>query len=137
MTLYLEILSNHEPFPFNVDKNNRDMFSSNFRVRAVAPISDFEREVRKILEDAGLVTVTPAASRDVFIGPNATMPTGIGPYVTIINSGGVATHESHNGTKHERPSVQIVVRGEYEAARTRVLAIKRELDGKRGVTVTA
>lgn len=133
-TRYLEIVAIQRPFPFMLDENNRVVFSVNFNAVAAAPVEKFEEEIVKILSDAALATL----GTDTFIGPRATLPTGNGPYIGISDTGGSAPLETQNGDKYERMSVQITVRAsDYKTARTRALAVWRELDGKRDVTVAA
>lgn len=133
-TRYLEILALSRPAPIGVDTNNRTMFTATYNCVAAAPATKFEEEVARILFDASLMTL----GTDGFIGPASTIPTGNGPYITLIDTGGMSPLETHNGDKYERMSIQIVVRAlNYQVARTRALAIWRELDGKRNVSVTA
>lgn len=139
-TRYLEILSMQRPFPFDVDENQRVQFSCNYTALAAAPAVSFEEEILKILNDAGLATQRVGSTGDTWIGPAGTIPatSGDGPFITIIDTGGTAPMETHDGITYERLSVQIVVRAvSYSVARTRALAIWRELDGKRNVTVAA
>jgi hypothetical protein len=135
---YLEILAVQRPFAFNVDPSGRQMFSCNFSAVGAAPVADWEREVIQILEDASLATERSGTTGDAFIGPESTIPTGDGPWIQIIDTGGTAPLETHDGQEYERLSCQVIVRAKsFTVARTRALAIWRELDGKRGVTVTA
>lgn len=133
-TRYLEILAAQRPFPAYVDENGRVAFSINFECEAAAPVGDFEREIVKLLSNAGLATL----GTDTFIGPDAVFPDGDGPFISLTDTGGSSPIETHDEQKYERLSIQVVVRAEdYEAARGRALAIWRELDGKRNVTVAA
>jgi hypothetical protein len=134
VSAYVEILAIQRPFPLMVDDNNRTVFAVNFQAEAQAPVEKWEEEIAKVLSDAGLATL----GTNCFIGPAAVIPTGTGPFIQIIDSGGRSPDETHNGSKYERLSAQITVRAtSYGAARTRALAIWRALDGKRNVTVTA
>lgn len=134
MTYYLEILAVQDPAPIGVDGNNRTIFSCNFDVYAEGPVSNLEREVASILSAAGFATLNV----DTFIGPATILPTGAGPYTTIIKTGGVSPRETHNGTRYERPSFQVLTRAkDYSLASTRALATYRALDGVRNTTVTA
>lgn len=133
-TRYLEILSMQRPFPTSVDANQRHIFSVNFMAQAAAPVADFEGEMAKLIANAGLGT----KGTDLFIGPLAPIPTGDGPYTTIIDTGGMSPLETHDGALYERLTFQVLVRAKsYTDARTRVLAIWRALDGQRNVTVAA
>lgn len=141
MTAYVSIVARQAPFPFNTDDANRVMFSVNFDVHLQGPSTALEKEVRKVLVDAGLVTLPNPGGGivgDVWIGPQVTVPTGAGPYVQILGQGGFPTDETHNGGRYEHPGLQIVVRGDdYEETSTRINAIWRALDGLRNTTIVA
>lgn len=132
MTRYLEIISTDRPGDVGRDENERAMFSVNFTALAVAPVGDWPREVHSLLKTAGL-----ASDSDTKIGRSTAAPTGDGPYVHIVDTGGISPDELHGGELYERLSCQVVVRGvSYDTAEARILAIWRELDGQRDVTVT-
>jgi hypothetical protein len=133
-TTYVQILAVQRPFAFNVDENDRTMFSVNFEGLAGAPVAEWEEELVKILTDAGLAT----PNVDTFIGATKEAPAGNGPYTHVLDTGGSSPEETHDGSAYERLSAQIVVRAkDYDAARTRAHAIWRALDGLRNTTVTA
>lgn len=137
MTRYLECLSNQRPFPFDVDDNNRTLYSCNYRFTAAAPVSDFEGEIVKLLVDAGLSTGISIGG-NTLVGRSGTTPTGDGPFIRLIDTGGIPPLEAHDNSKRERLSMQIVVTAKsHKVARDRSLAIWRLLDGKRSFTVTA
>lgn len=134
MSRYLEILAVQRPFHFDTDGAERNMFSCNFTARAAADVTDWERELGRLISDAGLGT----ENTDLFYGATKNLPAGDGPYVQVLDSGGQGPDETHSGAKTERLSVQIIVRAKsYTAARSRALAIWRELDGQRNVNVAA
>jgi hypothetical protein len=134
MSRYLELLAIQRPFPIGADENQRVMFSVNFQATAAAPVEQWEEEIVKVLNDAGLATL----GTDTFVGPEAVLPTGAGPYLTILDSGGLAPVDTHDGQEYERLSVQIIIRADkYRNARTRALAVWRALDGVRNTTVAA
>lgn len=133
-TRYLSIVAVGRPVAFAVDTSNRVMFTMNFDAHAAAPITKFEEEIYRILYDAGLAVL----NTDTFIGPAAVLPTGPGPYLTIINTGGYAPDHTHNGDLYERPSCQIVVRAiSYTVARDRAMLVWRTLNNLHNVEVTA
>jgi hypothetical protein len=136
MSRYLEILAEQRPFPFNADESNRVMFSINFRALAEGPTVSWEEELVKVLIDAGLAV---AVGTDVFVGPIAVVPlSGDGPFINVIDTGGTAPDETHNGSIYERLSAQLVIRAkDYTVARTRALAVWRALDGIRNTTIAA
>ena len=107
------------------------MAESEFSIQRT--VDQFEEEIVKVLSDAGLAT----SGVDTFIGPAAVVPDGDGPFLTVLDTGGVGPDETHDGAVYERLSVQIVVRAQkYRDARTRALACWRALDGVRNETVT-
>lgn len=135
MSRYLEILSVQRPFPIGVDENQREMFSVNFNAVAAAPVNQFEEELAKVVIDAGLAT---AIGTDVFLGPKAVLPTGNGPYIQFLDSGGTSPDQTHNGDKYERLSVQVVIRAKSTSTgRTRALAVWRALEGLHNTTLSA
>lgn len=118
-TRYVEILANQsDPEPIGTDENNRHMFSCNYRAMSAGVASTFEQDIASRI--GGVLAV------DTFIGPNAVVPVGDGPYTELINTGGVSPLETHNGSKYPRLSIQVVVRARtYVAAQTRARAIPR------------
>ncbi len=142
MTRYLEILAIQRPFDFNVDENNRIMFSCNFEAMAESLVDTWEKEIAKLISDASLGTLWNGTTGDMFIGQASVIqpPGGDGPFITLIDTGGTAPVSIHNSqdAAYEKLSLQVVVRGkDYYTARDRALAIWRLLDGQREVTVAA
>ena len=136
-THYIWILAQQAPFEAGLDLNSRTVFSCNYVVEALGPIIDLKNEILKLLSDAGLGTRFNGATGDTFVGRNAKLPPGDGPYVTLIPTAGFATRETHNGARYERPGFQIWVTATvYSAAETRANAIWRLLDGVRDTDVT-
>ena len=135
MSYYLEILAVQRPFPIGIDEENDNvMFSVNFEATARATVDQWEEELVKVLSGASLATL----GTDTFIGPQATVPTGTGPYLLINDTGGSGPLESHSGDTYEQLSAQIIIRAStYTAARTRALAVWRALHGVRNTTVAA
>jgi hypothetical protein len=134
MTKYLEILAVQRPFSVGVDEQDRTMFSANYEALAKAPVNQWEEEIVKILSTAGLATL----GTDTFVGQAAAVPTGNGPFLLVLDSGGTTPLETHGSSVYERLSAQLVVRAKsYAVARTRALACWRALHGVRNQTVTA
>ena len=134
MSKYLSITANQRPAQIGADENNRVVFSVNFSAMAQAPVEQWEEEIVKVLNTAGLATL----GTDTFVGPTATIPTGNGPYLSIMDTGGTAPVETHDGLTYERLSVQVLIRAlSYTIARTRALAVWRALKAVRNQTVTA
>jgi hypothetical protein len=136
MSTYLQILSMQRPFPFGTDSNNppRTMFSCNFEAISQGAVTDWEQEIVQILENASLATF----GTDTWIGPLAPMPTGDGPYIRVIDTGGSSPDRPHDNSVYENLSIQILVHAlDYVAGRTRALAIWRLLDGQYGISISA
>ena len=117
-----------------MDDLKREMWSCNFTAYARAPVDKWEEEILRLITDASLGTF----GTDTFIGPDAPIPNGDGPYTTINDTGGSEPDETHDAMEYERLSVQIVVRGKnYVTTRTRALAIWRAIKNTRNTTITA
>ena len=135
MTRYLEILG-PRPFENGVDDNNRIQFSMNFEAMAAGPVGQWAYDLQKILDDAGLSTITQPG-RDTLIGPSATLPAGDGPYIRINETGGPPSEETHNGSEYEMPAAQITVSAKSRTVvETRALAVWRAINRSRDVTVS-
>jgi len=136
MTRYLEMLG-PRPFENGVDENNRIQFTMNFEAMAAGPVGQWAYDLQKILADAGLSTISPAASRDTWIGPSATLATGDGPYIRINETGAAQSEETHNADEYEMLSAQITVSAKSRTVvETRALAVWRAINRSRGVTVS-
>lgn len=140
MPRFVEIIADQRPFPYGLDEAGRTLFSCNFSALADAPawissgatMTSYEESIVGILSSAGLATL----GTDTFIGPGVAIPAGVGPYVSLIDMGGLDPMEAHSGEKYERLTFQIVVRAtSYVAARSRALLIWDALDGVRNSTV--
>lgn len=135
MSRYLEILSVQSPFVIGTDTNDRTLYSVNFNMTVAAPTVKFEEEIGRLLFDNSLGGVF---NTDTFIGSPSTLPSTPGPLINLIDTGGTSPLETHDGSKYERRSMQIVIRATNRAAaRTRAMAIWRLLDGQRDITITA
>lgn len=69
---------------------------------------------------------------NILKGSNAVIPTGDGPYITLIETGGTAPTRIHNhvGAHTQRPTVQISVRAKsYKVARDKCVEAYNALDG--------
>ena len=75
---------------------------------------------------------------DLFYGPNAPIPTGSGPFTTVLDTGGTEPLETHDARRYERLSFQVLVQGlSTSATRTRANLIWDALDGVQDTLVTA
>lgn len=110
------------------------MFSCNYLARAVGPVSSWESDLISILNSASGGPFATAGT-DTWIGYEAVIPDGAGPYLKIINTSGLETVETHNGDRYERPSAQLVTyTSDYLTGMNRALSIWRVLDGLRNYT---
>lgn len=80
-------------------------------------------DLRTLIEAAGLGTF----GTSLFFGSKATIPTGDGPFVSLIETGGATPEGTHNSTAkpaYVRPSVQVVARAKKrDDARNRAQAL--------------
>lgn len=130
---YIEVTAVDYPFEFDIDDNERTIFSTNFDVTAVGPNDDFEESIVEYLQGQGIPLVLGV---DTFIGAAATIPTDDGPYTFLISTSGIGTLETHNSNRLERPGLQVLVRGKPSpVARQLALDIWRELDGARNIFI--
>lgn len=133
-TRYLEILSVGNPIDLGVDTNNRTKFSLNFETMCAADSDSLEAEMASLIQDASLGTL----GTDMWYGQKAVLPTGDGPYMRVVATGGPHSLETHDGSEYERPTFQVTVTGtSYNTTRTRAYAIWRTLKGVRNTTVAA
>jgi hypothetical protein len=83
---------------------------------------------RLVAQGAGTV------SADIFKGSKAVIPSGDGPYLSVIETGGTRRLASHNGTAVTRPSAQLLCRAKsYQAARARLSLAFAALGGAEGL----
>ena len=79
--------------------------------------STFVPDLIVLLEGAGLGL---AYGTNLFEGSKVVLPDGVGPFVSIIRTGGLGAEGTHNSTDvpaYERPTAQLVVRAlDYKAA---------------------
>lgn len=129
---YIHILARQSPFEYGKDPLNRVLFSCNYDCRARHPVTSFIHEMKKIIVDGGLGT----SGTTLFIGPQAEIPSGDGPYTTLKQTGGFAPDEAHD-TKNLNLGLQVIVTSaDYDTGDVQAKAIHSLLDGKRSFTVT-
>jgi len=135
-TCYLEITAIQRPFSVQIDAGeSREVFSVNFSGESDGEVSEWEEDLVRLCVSAG---VPLALNTNTLIGRRKPWPTGAGPFARFIDTGGVAPNETHNGDIRERLSAQVVVIGrDFDATRSRALAIWRALDGVRNTTVAS
>lgn len=132
MSFYLSITAAQPPFDIGVDAANRQLFSCNFYAQTAGDSSLLEDMVG-LLAAASLGT--PGA--DLFIGGAAlVLPTGNGPYVQLLETGGFPTSLTHDGDRYPRRSFQVITRGaSYRTTQARAVACWQALDGRFNLTV--
>jgi minor capsid protein len=76
---------------------------------------------------------------NIFLGSRAVIPTGSGPFLSLIETGGTEATRVHNiaGPSTQRPTAQLLVRaGSYQAARTMSKAAYTVLNGVWNTTLS-
>lgn len=72
---------------------------------------------------------------DIFLTSKAKIPAGAGPYISIVETGGMSSEKTHS-SKYPRPEVQVLVRArDASIARTKAKAMHIALDGLYNVTI--
>lgn len=90
----------------------------------------FLNEIAALLIERGVGTLNV----NIFKGSSAVIPTGSGPYLSIINTGGRTSAKTHNGTATQRPSAQIRVRADdYIVAEAMIIGAFNALGGDNGL----
>lgn len=117
MTQYLGIDPVQVPFDLGLDDAGRSMVV--FNVNAMCEhTTTFLEEIASVLVDAGVGTL----GVNIFATSDATIPSGNGPYLSIIETPGAPPLHIHNQRVPaglEQPAAQIVVRSNnYGPART-------------------
>lgn len=67
------------------------------------------------LVSLGVGTLTTTAVSAIFFGPKPIIPEGIGPYISLAETGGTSRLKTHSSSA-KRPSAQLVVRASTRAA---------------------
>ena len=71
---------------------------------------------------------------NIFLGSKAAIPTGDGPYLSLIETGGSGSASTHNNTAVSRPTVQILCRAKgYDTARSKLKQAYDALGGDVGL----
>lgn len=129
---YVQVIKNQEPFPYGLDQSGRTLFSCNFSVTAAVTGEFVEEDAAWLVESEGL----GVRGVDLFIGPNAKIPGGAGPFTLLLKGGGTSPLETHNEDNYPRPALQVIVRGgDYQATRERIESIANLLGYIRNTTV--
>jgi putative lipoic acid-binding regulatory protein len=133
MPYFQEILAAQPPFPFDSDEAGRVLFSCNFDLKVYGSTTH-DSDIAQVL-----LTLIPSLTLNttLFLGPRAILddpsPT---PIASVILTGGISPDETHNGSKGDHPSVQIITRAvSYEDAQALAMDIYHALDGVRNLTI--
>lgn len=119
---YREINPIQEPTDRGVDTNERAVVVFNVNV-VKSPSETVLEEIAKILVDAGV----GVKNSDLFASTKARIPTGDGPYITLVETGGTFPiwKQNSNTPSEQRPSIQITVRAggntPYETAKSKAV----------------
>jgi hypothetical protein len=124
-----------EPMDLSVDKNQRPYWAFNVIVTKTFS-RQISEEVAKILVDASVGVV----NTNIFLGLNKPIPDGDGPFLLIVETGGLFPERTHNDVTlpaWQRPATQISVRGTSVAATKEMIWEAYEaLVGVRNLSVT-
>ncbi|MGH6631204.1 MAG: hypothetical protein ACREB3_15870 [Burkholderiales bacterium] len=117
---YLQLDALQEPYDLGVDELGRTKIQFNLAAQKTASVgSVFEQELAKILTTAAPGTFSSSGgSRNIFIGTTAKIPSGPGPYLSIISTSGAPPQKIHNnpGPSYFRPTALIVARATDQTA---------------------
>lgn len=75
----------------------------------------FLDEIAARLVSEGVGTLDATAASAIFKGSKAVIPSGLGPFISIAETGGTRPMKSQRSPKYQRPSAQIVVRSTSRA----------------------
>lgn len=135
MAKYLDIVALQEPFDLGPDATgNRTQWS--FNITVIKTESDtFVEEIAALLVAAGVGVLNST----LFLGSAAKIPSGDGPYTSILTTSGTSGLRTHNQSMpaYPRPAARIVVRAKNPVtARATCRAAYTALAGVRNTTVT-
>lgn len=132
--VYRTIDIDSEPFDIGLDSENRQKTAFNFRV-VKQPSDVFVEEIVGLLVTAGVGVF----GTNIFASSKANIPSGAGPFLSIVETGGTAPERTQNEIgppAYTRPSAQITVRAtKYSEARTMARAAYNALVGVRNTNV--
>lgn len=134
MARFLQVADLQEPFDLGPDPSGRARYAFNIVVTKTAS-DTFDDELVAVLQNASVGTL----NSNIFVGRSADIPTGDGPYLSIIETGGYAGLRIHDQRRpaYPRPGAQIVARATSPvAARTMARAAYNALVDVVNATVT-
>ena len=99
----VEILS--DVSDIGLDTDDRQKFGFNIMVTCRNP-TEFEDEIGKVLTLAGATT---GFGTDMYAMSKSNVPTGDGPYVSIVATGGPSPERTHNADREEgKPAFRLL-----------------------------
>lgn len=132
---YREIEIVQELQDLGLDANGRSIVAFNIDV-VKRPSDTFLEEITGLLVAAGVGVY----ETNIFNTSAADLPEGVGPFLTIVETGGTSPERTHNDIgppAYPRPSAQVAVHGKgYELARAMARGALNALVGIRNTTVT-
>jgi hypothetical protein len=116
MAFYQRIKALQEPFDLGLDEKERSKVQ--FNIMAIKePSATFLEEICKYLEIQGV----GIRATNIFASTKSSIPAGVGPYLSVIESGGTGPkmEQDSDYPAFQQPTAVIVARGgDYVAART-------------------
>lgn len=138
MSRFLDIAPLNPPYDLGTDEAGRSKVQFNI-IAQKTPSETFAEELIKILTTAFPAVFFPTgANRNIFASTTAKIPSGSGPYISIIETGGTRGRRVQQiaGTAYEKPTALVVVRAtEYKVARAMARVAYGALDVVRNQTV--
>jgi len=134
MPFYRMIKPSQEPADLGLDEQNRPKWGFNIETEKRAS-DTFAAEISKRLVDQGVIAAT-----SIFTSSKAQVPTGAGPFIVIIETGGFSPEDTHDRVPpgHQKPSAQISARSTSAAvARTTARAAYNALVTVRNINLSA
>lgn len=134
-TFYQEIRAVHSPIPYQIDGDNRQLFSCNFLAKVISPTAKFEDEIEEILRTGNIIP----SGEVLYIGPKVALPKDDGsghPFCVLLATGGYEPEETHDSKRENRGLQIITCAMDYQVARDRAELVWHYLDGLRNVFVT-
>ena len=132
----VSILARQSPFAIGTDELDREVFSVNFDLIVNHPWYSIEKTILNLLlspSPSPLITL----NSDIFVGHQPELPSGDGPYTTLILTGGTGPEEAHSGERWDYLSFQLLVRAkDYMMACDKIVAEWNRLHGTRNQDVS-
>ena len=123
-----------EPFDLGSDASGRAQYTFNI-ISTKTESQTWLEEVARLLTNASVGVL----NTNIFLSSKAQVPTGAGPFLSIIETGGTSGIKIHDQTRpaYPRPAARIVVRAStVAAARAMAWAAHTVLAGVSNTTVT-